>query len=32
MDATTSTGFDAAMARKPVTPGASAKEGDVLLF
>jgi hypothetical protein len=32
MDATTSPGFDAAMARKPVTPGASAKEGDVLLF
>jgi hypothetical protein len=32
MDVTTSPGFDAAMARKPVAPGASAKEGDVLLF
>jgi hypothetical protein len=32
MDATTSPGFEAAMAKKPVTPGATAKEGDVLLF
>jgi hypothetical protein len=32
MDATMSPGFDAAMARKPATQGATAKEGDVLLF